>query len=772
MSSLSSCLPSTLLQTFKLALSTDCLVSVSLSRQNHDNMLHHSCARCRERKIRCDGKSPCTHCISSNVPRHCKRMQRKQRRRKISTFTTSVVTCNSNSIFANASDVVTNNASSSNPANSNHSNLMAGIAQPLFHHSSTSSISDRTDSPSAISDLNGLNVHTEQSAATNTISPTNSCTTNVTSNFAITSSDTSQEVPAKEQSSLFEEARLVIGDHDAAQSVIDVQYYYRCSGFVGSCVHIPSLKRTLNSLFLYPAASSSSAESVGEASLAVLLLALALSIQFTPRGMYEKSQLEYIDALGPDLSPVERQHSLHSLAKAILQRLMFNSDASLAQVQACIMVVVYDLDDSGFKDGMLWNAVSCAERLRMDHVSSTEEVTVENEMKVRAWWWLVTRDWFMAPKKGGYRINPLHFTTRLPLVIRDVELEKVPLGITPSEVLQERNNLLWLPMRTVPPLIELASLVRKLVDEKFCPDGLPFDKVEQAYIGYLNRLPLGFRLKDTYVFAASPLPPGRCAQRFSIERWMVHQIILVTMLEFYEVPQPISEPVSPIMLALANHILDLQGRIRHHCEVVDSLKVNVDGVLRASILICLDLIYQSTLAFGKNGEDGRATTGNGLVRQITLGRVKEAIYRCRHSKSVKADTGVVEGLLQVEERCWNQRDGEKLTEKDFPYVLDLMPQGHASSAPITSAPVHAMRSAAGSLAMASSPPYAFDVPGTGGSMSNALPMAGDGNTAARLVPSDSGFCSALQADSDVADKFLESVMAFLDKPVEVLDQMS
>ncbi len=101
----------------------------------------------------------------------------------------------------------------------------------------------------------------------------------------------------------------------------------------------------------------------------------------------------------------------------------------------------------------------------------------EKEMQVRAWWWLVTRNWFMAPKKGGYRINPAYFPTRLPLAIKVVELEQVPVDSTASEVLQDRNNLLWLPMRIVPLLIELASLVRKLVDEKIWPDGLPFDKV-------------------------------------------------------------------------------------------------------------------------------------------------------------------------------------------------------------------------------------------------------------------------------------------------------
>ncbi len=63
-----------------------------------------------------------------------------------------------------------------------------------------------------------------------------------------------------------------------------------------------------------------------------------------------------------------------------------------------------------------------------------------------------------------------------------------------------------------------------------------------------------------------------------------------TMHEFYEVPQRIIEPVSPTMLALANHILDLQGRIRRHRDAVDSHKVNVDGVSRASILISTDLI--------------------------------------------------------------------------------------------------------------------------------------------------------------------------------------
>ncbi len=56
-------------------------------------------------------------------------------------------------------------------------------------------------------------------------------------------------------------------------------------------------------------------------------------------------------------------------------------------------------------------------------------------------------------------------------------------------------------------------------------------------------------------------------------------------------------------------------------------------------------------------------------------------------------------------------------------------------------------------------------------MLNSLSIAGDGDNVARLVPSDSGFCSVLQADSDVTDRFWEGVMALHDKPMKVLDQM-
>lgn len=49
-------------------------------------------------------------------------------------------------------------------------------------------------------------------------------------------------------------------------------------------------------------------------------------------------------------------------------------------------------------------------------------------------------------------------------------------------------------------------------------------------------------------------------------------------------------------------------------------------------------------------------------------------------------------------------------------------------------------------------------------------MAGNGDDVARLLPSDSGICPDLRSDNDVADSLWEGVMAFLDKPIEALDQ--
>ena len=91
------------------------------------------------------------------------------------------------------------------------------------------------------------------------------------------------------------------------------------------------------------------------------------------------------DQLGDDLTPKQRQHALHALGASILERIVFGATTTLAQLQACILVIVYDLDSDGYKQQMLLHAMRCAETLGLDHIRPSAPLTVEHEMGVRAW---------------------------------------------------------------------------------------------------------------------------------------------------------------------------------------------------------------------------------------------------------------------------------------------------------------------------------------------------------------------------------------------------
>ncbi len=107
--------------------------------------------------------------------------------------------------------------------------------------------------------------------------------------------------------------------------------------------------------------------------------------------------------------------------------------------------------------------------------------------------------------------------------------------------------------------------------------------------------------------------------------------------------------VSRQVLFLANHILDLQSRLRYRCDVIDSLRVNVDSIVRAVTLICVDLM-QDTSHQGVSS----------IARQITRGRVREAILRCRRrAASRPADFDFVSMLLDAEAQLWTERHAAK-----------------------------------------------------------------------------------------------------------------
>lgn len=748
-------------------------------------MLHHSCVRCRNKKIRCDGGSPCANCINSSVASECQRFMRKTRSRATRTVNRAPALnhCASPAIsrpnnqlhqlaydkstreaeyVRGVSDDSTHYGTSQSPSPSSFVSSRPGTGE------ATTSILWRSTfaSSSAQSPLHSDNA----ASATDMSAPVSSARFPESSPALRKASNYADSVNSSAQVSdvLLHQSRRTIGDHDAAQYVVDLFFYWRCSSMIYACVHIPTLKDSIRRLY-----SSDDHESVSEAEVALILMALAMSIQFTPRGVAEADQMHVCKRLGDDMSPVERQHALHALAVSVLQRVVFDSHVTLQQLQACLLINVYDLDSQGFKDQMRMHAVRCAEALAMDRIDATAPITVEKEMSVRAWWFLVCRDWFVAPKKSSYRINPAHFTTRLPLVVQDEVLSEL-LPDTPLSNVKENNDQ-WLPVRWTIPLIQLAALVRQLVDEKLrchAAERLPFSKVEQGFCQLVDTLPRGFRLDESYTTpSTSHQSPTPCQQRFSIERWLLHQVIFATMLDFYEVK--IGEPVSTQVVALANHILDLQNRLRFRCDVVDTLRVNVDGVVRAIAIIISDLMH--------NTRD----QGSGMIRQITLGRVKDAILRWqKQSPATKADFDYVSNLLKAEARGWEQRyTTSGTTDTIMSNHLSSNVSGSFSSSSSDSVPftpasmgvdvtMLSAHDASAALAHHFFPEETVDaapmsmISSAQDFFSN--PMSDNSRNwkeLADLCPKDSGICPALHSDSVVVDRLWQGVMAFLQEPV-------
>ena len=383
-------------------------------------------------------------------------------------------------------------------------------------------------------------------------------------------------------------------------------------------------------------------------------------------------------------------------------------------------------------------------------------------------WFLVCRDWFAAPQKSSYRVHPEHFTTRLPLVISDLALSELDPD-TPLSSVRESPEA-WIPVRWTLPLIQLATLVRQLVDDKLRNHGsdrLPFCKVEQAFCQLTDILPIGFRLDETYT---SLWPEGGAPtayeQRLSIERWILHQIIFATMLDFYEVR--IGEPVSTQVIALSNHILDLQTRLRYRCQVVDSLRVNVDGVVRAVTLLCTDLMHKSH------------DPGASLTRQITRGRVREAMLRCQaRSAATKADFEFVASLLDAEERLWNLHRHASASSMSIGSSSGVSAPLTPSSVDLTGAvsrdTIAQQNRLNPALLWPGAEPATSDISTASAAFSPAyrdargwateLGELAQGDDMSDVLPKDSGICPALHTNTDMVDRLWEGVMAFLEKPL-------
>ena len=150
-----------------------------------------------------------------------------------------------------------------------------------------------------------------------------------------------------------------------------------------SCVHLPTIKHTLRQLF-----SDEWAGEIAQDQLALALMAVAMSIQFSPRRGPYAHVFQVVQAMGQKYEPGRRQQHIHQLARSIVQSRLLDTNTSLEGVQTIVLLLIYDLDEESFKERLWMSAVRCAQSLKLNHIqqdASGAVPSLESELGVRVW---------------------------------------------------------------------------------------------------------------------------------------------------------------------------------------------------------------------------------------------------------------------------------------------------------------------------------------------------------------------------------------------------
>lgn len=180
-----------------------------------------------------------------------------------------------------------------------------------------------------------------------------------------------------------DEARELFNSLLGSIRLVKYVFHWRCQSMAHSAIHLPTLKRLLRQIF-----SDEWAGEVTQDQLALVLMSIAISIQFAPRQGPYAHVWKLVQDLGTLWTPPERQRKLHQLARSILQgRLQDSATRTLEGAQTAVLMLLYDLDDEGFKEHLFTYAVKCCQALDYHNVQTTPKMAppIQTEMGVRVW---------------------------------------------------------------------------------------------------------------------------------------------------------------------------------------------------------------------------------------------------------------------------------------------------------------------------------------------------------------------------------------------------
>lgn len=335
---------------------------------------------------------------------------------------------------------------------------------------------------------------------------------------------------------------------------------------------------------------------------------------------------------------------------------------SIEMVQSVILIVLHDQQQGkNPRNELMDKAMRWAITLGIHQATG---YALEEEIKVRVWWFFVVRNWLAAPSTGLYTIHPRHFTTRLPI---EVDMGDFHHGFNKDILLSIRRP--WTSATYSISLIDLAKMVRQLVelrhDEKSrktvndtVDNAQSFKQaLVESFQEYIDNLPEIYAMDTPFsmkILAYKHQLTIATATRITLERWLLHSQLLHCFLSIHEADQLMSTDVPQPCLRIANELLDSFDELACHCALVGATQLPSITLVTSATVIAIDLLNETGERRGKDVS-------------VTVQKVATASEKARRLSRHKESLAALEKLGEFIEVL---RRRLVLEEHDAPQTVD------------------------------------------------------------------------------------------------------
>ncbi|KAJ5667060.1 C6 transcription factor [Penicillium longicatenatum] len=532
----------------------------------------------------------------------------------------------------------------------------------------------------------------EGSSRTNMLSSSGSTSSTPAPDYPNFYWETAESGMQNERFSLIEEITNAFPDSEMAHHLYGI-FVTRCQGPLGNIFHTPTFLKHAGRIYesihsasfdLHIVASSFSMES-----LACFLMALVLGLAFHPKpnnlGWSSTGMSERVEVL--------RSSSLYlstwrTLALRCLRGRIGVFCASMASLQAALMLLLDGQNDSLELDSLLVAAISGAQKLHLHRLgdvkldplkTSPGDVDMPSHIRIelgtRIWWAFVLRDWCRGHVLGYYTIHPSQFNTRKPLHINDEDLRPEESENHGSITERPRSEFTMLSYTIY--AIEIAGLVRESVDLRNPSSQAPQEKTEatklmnelnKKYEKLLIALPSHFRpgstvgLTSTGPLAAVP-----------VQQWMLQQQLWSLFLRLYR--GKMSSTSRATCQILAQNIISTSTQIQARCSVCGTLSINDIQLFNAAAALLINLLYtKSDNPDGLEGDLSRIMIKDKINEAIEIMKLrsdpgKSQTLTPRNIYVLESLMNFVEGVSSPEDR---HGETEELIKDKKTHVIRLL----------------------------------------------------------------------------------------------------